>query len=71
MPKCTGVEAATRLRSDPRFDRTAIVILSASSPADSFPLDSPAPYDAWIGKPFALEELKRELLDHVACRRAG
>jgi two-component system chemotaxis response regulator CheY len=68
MPGFTGVKAASILRADRRFDRTAIVIVSGQSEEK---LGGPPPYDAWIGKPFSAADLREQLLRKFAHRRAN
>jgi CheY-like chemotaxis protein len=55
MPRMDGWSFLDRLRGDPRFRDLPVVVASA------FAGQLPAGADAWLQKPFELEQLDREV----------
>jgi two-component system, chemotaxis family, chemotaxis protein CheY len=57
MPKMDGYEVIRRLRQDPKFDRTPILVLTTESEAEKRDIARKAGATGWLVKPFDPERL--------------
>ncbi len=57
LPDLTGIEICQRLRLDERLAASYVIILSGDNDSESMRGALSAGADAWLGKPFELEDL--------------
>jgi DNA-binding response OmpR family regulator len=61
MPQPNGFEVTRLLRADPNFEKTPILIITASDDADSKAIAFVAGADDYITKPFDHDDLPRRI----------
>ncbi|MCX6132555.1 MAG: response regulator [Ignavibacteriales bacterium] len=69
MPKLLGFEVCQMLRNDDRFSKTAIIIMSAKSYQPDMDKAAELGADAYVVKPFELNDLLKTASDHVNKRK--
>jgi len=66
-----GVEVCRRIKSDPRFSRSIVILMTAADQAEQREHATQAGADRYVSKPFsprALRELVASLLDQLTAR---
>lgn len=69
MPKLLGFEVCQWLRKDDRFSKTAIIIMSAKSYQPDMDKAAELGADAYVVKPFELNDLLKTASDHLNKRK--
>jgi DNA-binding response OmpR family regulator len=69
MPKLLGFEVCQALRNDKRFAKTAIIIMSAKSYQPDFDKAAELGADAYVVKPFELQDLMKVAREHMNKRQ--
>lgn len=70
MPKGSGYEVCRALRANPSYDKVSIIMLTAKGREDDQRLGMSLGADAYITKPFAIEDVVRCVTDVLARRQA-
>ena len=71
MPRLLGFEVCQMLRNDPRFSRTAIIIMSAKSYKPDMDKAAELGADAYVVKPFEITDVIKLAQEHMDRRRNG
>ena len=69
MPKLLGFEVCQKLRKDDRFSKTAIIIMSAKSYKPDMDKAAELGADAYVVKPFELDDLIKTASDNLNKRK--
>jgi len=69
MPRLLGFEVCSMLRQDPRFEHTAIIIMSAKSYKPDMDKAAELGADAYVVKPFELPDLIKAAHQHMENRK--
>ena len=69
MPRLLGFEVCRILREDPRFARTAIIIMSAKSYKPDMDKAAELGADAYVVKPFEMSDLLKTAHQHIDKRK--
>lgn len=65
MPDMDGYEVCKQLKSDPRFDATKIIFLSAKSRQEDIDKGLAMGADKYFTKPFSTKQLLQEIVDLI------
>ena len=71
MPKGSGYEVCRTLRANRSYDNVSIIMLTAKGRADDQRVGMSLGADAYITKPFAIEDVVRCVTDVLARRQAS
>lgn len=69
MPKLLGFEVCQMLRKDDKFSKTAIIIMSAKSYKPDMDKAAELGADAYVVKPFEMNDLLKTASDHLNKRK--
>lgn len=69
MPKLLGFEVCQALRSDTKFSRTAVIIMSAKSYKPDFDKAAELGADDYVVKPFEFQDLLKTARHHMNKRQ--
>lgn len=69
LPRLLGFEVCQTLRNDNRFARTAIIVISAKSYQPDFEKAAELGADAYLVKPFELQDLLNVAREHMNKRQ--
>jgi CheY-like chemotaxis protein len=70
MPEMDGLDVVRRIRADAALARTPVVVISALAGPEERKAAIDAGADAFLGKPFTIEELTRAIGDFVRLESA-
>ena len=69
MPRLLGFEVCQILRNDPQFSKTAVVIMSAKSYKPDMDKAAELGSDAYVVKPFEMDEMLKTAHEHMDKRQ--